>query len=454
MKILKKLLKLPLHIQIVVSIIAGVCLALFYINANISPVHAQNWLKPWGEIFVRLLKMIAVPLVLASLVTGVAKLGDTQKLSKLGTKTICIYISTTILATTVGLLLVNIIKPGSYMDPDTRDSIVSTVESENKEKLAKRQAGAQVVSESSPLQAFVDMVPDNIFKAMTNNSAMLQVVFFALVLGLASLTLGSETARPLVELMHSLNDHIMKIIEFIMALAPIGVFCLIASLLIDVAGNNPANALTILKTLGVYSLTVILGLAVMALVVYPILIKTFSNMKVVSFFRKIAPAQLLAFSTSSSSATLPVTMEVMEKELNVSEEVCSFVLPLGATINMDGTCLYQSVAAVFIMQCFGIDLSLADQLMIVVTATLASIGSAGVPGAGMVMLIIVLQAIQPQSMSSEAYAAVIASGIALIMAPDRFLDMCRTSVNVTGDCTVTAAVAGRENWGGHHGPED
>ena len=451
---MKKLLKLPLHVQIVISIVLGVIFAFTYINLSIDPSYAKNWLKPFGEIFVKLLKMIAVPLVLASLIVGVANLGDIKKLSKLGSKTIAIYLSTTILATTVGLLLVNIVKPGQYMDEETRNSIVKSAEEQNMASIKKKKDGAKAVANSGYLKPLVDMVPDNVFKAMSSNGSMLQVVFFAIIIGIASLSLGAEQSRPLIGFMNSLNEHVMKIIEFIMAIAPIGVFCLISSLLIDVAGKNPANAFNVLKTLGAYSLTVIAGLIFMATLVYPLVLKVFSNMKISTFFKGISPAQLLAFSTSSSAATLPVTMECVENELGVNEEVSSFVLPLVATVNMDGTCLYQSVAAVFIMQCFGIDLSLSAQLMIVVTATLASIGSAGVPGAGMVMLIIVLQAIQPESVSPEKYAGIIASGIALIMAPDRFLDMCRTTVNVTGDCAVTVAVAGKGGRTRNTGLED
>ena len=451
---MKKLLKLPLHFQILISIIAGLVFAMVFVKLGADPDIARNWIKPFGDIFVRLLKMIAVPLVVASLIAGVANLGDVKKLSSLGSKTIAIYLSTTILATTVGLLLVNIVKPGKYMDESTRDSIVASSEQQNKENIEKKKAGAQAVKGQSPLTPLVDMVPDNVFKAMSSNGSMLQVVFFAIIIGLASLYIGAEQSRPLIRFMNSLNEHIMKVIEFIMAIAPIGVFCLISSLLIDVAGKDPANALNVLKTLGAYSMTVIAGLLIMAIAVYPMVLKIFSNMKISDFFKGISPAQLLAFSTSSSAATLPVTMECVENNLGVNEEVSSFVLPLGATVNMDGTCLYQSVAAVFIMQCFGIDLTLSAQLMIVVTATLASIGSAAVPGAGMVMLIIVLQAIQPEGIDAGEYAGIIASGIALIMAPDRFLDMCRTTVNVTGDCAVTVAVAGKGGRERHSGLED
>jgi proton glutamate symport protein len=440
---MKKLLKLPLHIQIVLSIVTAVIFAFVYINSGASPDFSQKWLQPFGTIFIKLLKMIAVPLVIASLITGVANLGDVNKLSKLGLKTLSLYMCTTVLAVTLGLVMVNLFKPGKSIDPKTRDRIVASAISTDGASLENKQKGAAAVKNSSPLTPLVDMVPDNVFAALSNNGGMLQVVFFAVIMGIASLSIGAEKATPLLRFMDSLNDHIMKLIEFIMAVAPIGVFCLISSLLIDVAGKDPKNAITILKALGAYSATVLAGLAIMALFVYPTIVKIFSNMSIKDFFKGIGPAQLLGFSTSSSSATLPVTMERVEKHLGINEEVSSFVLPLGATVNMDGTSLYQSVAAVFIMQCFGIDLTLGDQLTIIVTATLASIGSAGVPGAGMVMLIIVLQAIQPPGMTDEAYAAIIASGISLIMAPDRFLDMCRTTVNITGDCAVTVAVAGK-----------
>lgn len=448
---MKFLFKLPLHLQIVISIITGVIFALVFINAGGDPAFSQNWIKPFGDIFIKLLKMIAIPLVLASLIVGVANLGDISKLSQLGGKTIAIYLVTTILATSIGLILVNIIQPGKKMDEKTRQSIVE--KNIDSSSLKKKMSGAAVVEKSGPLQPLVDMVPSNIFKAMSEG-AMLQVVFFAIIIGIATLSVSSELSGPLISFMNSLNELIMKIIEYIMAIAPIGVFCLISSLLIDVAGDDPSGAVKILKTLGWYSVTVLLGLFLMAFVVYPSLMKLFSNVGFMEFFKGIRPAQLLAFSTSSSSATMPVTLERVEKHLGVNEDVSSFVIPLGATVNMDGTSLYQSVAAVFIMQCFGVDLDLGAQIMIVVTATLASIGSAGVPGAGMVMLIIVLQAVQPPGMSESEFGVIVAGGIALIMAPDRFLDMCRTAVNVTGDCAVCVSVAGMTGRTRNSGLED
>jgi Na+/H+-dicarboxylate symporter len=297
---------------------------------------------------------------------------------------------------------------------------------------SKEQTVADVKGRS-PLQPLVDMVPENVVEAAGTNAGMLQVVFFAIIVGIALLKIPREKGETVVRFFDGLNDVIIKIVEFIMLLAPYGVFALMASLLIEIAGDNPGRAMELLGALGWYTLTVLIGLAAMVLAVYPLLFKLFTKVKYGRFFQGMRPAQLLAFSTSSSSATLPVTMRQVEEELGVSEEVSSFVLPLGATINMDGTSLYQSVAAVFIAQALGMGLDLGQQLMIVLTATLASIGSAGVPGAGLVMLIIVLEAI-----------GVPAAGIALIIAPDRLLDMCRTVVNVTGDASVAMVVASTE----------
>jgi Na+/H+-dicarboxylate symporter len=277
------------------------------------------------------------------------------------------------------------------------------------------------------------MVPENFFSATADNSNMLQVVFFSLIFGIAILKVPKEKSKTVIAFFEGANEVILTIIHFIMALAPFGVFALIAALIVELAGENPSKAWEILSALLVYSFTVLLGLVIMILAIYPSIFKIFTKVRYKRFFRGIREAQLLAFSTSSSSATLPVTMECVEKNLKVSEEVTSFVLPLGATINMDGTSLYQSVAAVFIAQAMGIHLSLGNQIMIVVTAVLASIGSAGVPGAGMVMLVIVLEAI-----------GIPAAGLALIIAPDRILDMCRTIVNITGDATVAMTIASSE----------
>lgn len=421
--------KIPLHVQILLGLVLGLAFGILSIVFGWSAEFTINWIKPFGTIFINSLKMIAVPLVLASLIVGVANLGDVSKLSRIGGKTIGTYFVTTIIAVTIGLLIVNVLQPGSILPSETRDELLQLYESD----AGSRSLTADQLREQSPLQPLVDIVPENFFRATTDNASMLQVVFFALLVGIALLKIPREKGEPVVKFFDGLNDVIIKIVEYIMLLAPYGVFALMASLIVELAGDNPDRAWDLLTALGAYTGTVLLGLGCMIFVVYPIMFKIFTRVKYKNFFKGIRPAQLLAFSTSSSSATLPVTMRQVEQELGVSEEISSFVLPLGATINMDGTSLYQSVAAVFIAQALGFDLTIADQLMIVMTATLASIGSAGVPGAGIVMLIIVLESI-----------GVPAAGIALIIAPDRPLDMVRTVVNVTGDATVTMIVASTE----------
>ncbi|WP_338393282.1 dicarboxylate/amino acid:cation symporter [Fulvitalea axinellae] len=431
--------KLPLHIKIVIGLVAGlICgMVLLYSGAPLS--FTQDYIKPFGTIFINALKMIAVPLVLASLIVGVANLGDVSKLSRMGGKTIGIYLVTTVLAVSVGLLSVNLIKPGKFISEETRLELLDLYGDAAAGKLAT----AEAVKDQGPLQPLVDMVTTNVVASAANNRMMLQVVVFAILMGVALLKVPKEKGKPVVRFFEGLNETILVIIEFIMALAPYGVFALMTALIVDVAGKNPQKAGEVLGSLAIYALTVLLGLSVMALIVYPLVLRFFSRIKLGDFFRGIRPAQLLAFSTSSSSATLPVTMECAEKRLGVSEEVSSFVLPLGATINMDGTSLYQAVAAVFIAQTLNMELTIGQQIMIVITATLASIGSAGVPGAGMVMLVIVLEAI-----------GVPAAGLALIIAPDRILDMCRTVINVTGDSMVTLAVASGEGEDFEHLDEE
>lgn len=421
--------KLPLHLQIIIGLILGLVWGLFSTSFGLPATFTTNFIKPIGTLFVNLLKMIAVPLVFASLVVGVASLNDVSKLSRIGGKTIGIYIVTTIIAITLGLLAVNFIKPGKKLPAETRENLMALYS----ESAVKSTTTAETVKNQSPLKPLIDIVPENVFFAAVDNTRMLQVVFFAVILGIALIQIPTDKSQPVIRFFDGLNDAIIKIVEFVMFLAPYGVFALIAALIVEIAGNEPQKALELLYALLWYGITVILGLATMVFVIYPLIFKLFTKTRYISFFRGIRPAQLLAFSTSSSSATLPVTMELCEKRLGVSEEISSFVLPLGATINMDGTSLYQGVAAVFIAQALGLGLSITDQLMIVLTATLASIGSAGVPGAGMVMLVIVLESV-----------GIPTAGIALIVAPDRILDMCRTVVNVTGDATVTMVIAGSE----------
>ncbi|MBS0000796.1 MAG: dicarboxylate/amino acid:cation symporter [Cyclobacteriaceae bacterium] len=422
-------LKMPLHTKIIIGLIAGLIFGLASIFLGIPSYITIEFIKPAGVVFVNALKMIAVPLIIASLIVGVANLGDISKLSRMGGKTIMLYMVTTVIATTIGLFIVNIIKPGHVITPETREEILGIYSLEALETTGQ----AEILKRQGPLDPLVRMVPENFFGAATDNSNMLQVVFFSLIFGIAILKVPKNKSSAVIAFFDGANEVILTIIHFIMALAPIGVFALIAALIVELAGDNPSKAWEILSALLVYALTVIIGLLIMIMVIYPSIFKIFTKVKYKRFFKGVREAQLLAFSTSSSSATLPVTMECVEKNLRVSEEVTSFVLPLGATINMDGTSLYQSVAAVFIAQAMGIHLTLGSQIMIVLTATLASIGSAGVPGAGMVMLVIVLEAI-----------GIPAAGLALIIAPDRILDMCRTIVNVTGDATVAMTIASTE----------
>jgi Na+/H+-dicarboxylate symporter len=420
--------RLPMHIKILLGIGAGTLVGLLAARLGYSGV-VLTWFKPLGTIFVNLLKLLAVPLVLVSLVDGVTGLRDLRKLSSMGGRTLLIFLCTTVLAVTLGLVLVNIVRPGDYLSTERREDLKARFSTQTDQGFNN----AQAFKERGPLSPIVDMVPDNLFHALSNNTSMLQVVFFALFMGVAIMSLPSDQTQSVRDLFGQLNRIVLLMVDYVMAFAPIGVFALIASLIADLAGNDPAKALELLGALSVYALTVVLGLALMLLVVYATLVRVFGGLSPRRFFRVMSPAQLLAFSTSSSNATLPVNLECAEK-LGVREEVRTFVLPLGATVNMDGTSLYQAVATVFIAQAFGTDLTWAQQLTIVLTATLASIGSAGVPGAGMVMLVIVLQSVGLES-----------AGIALVVAVDRILDMMRTVVNVTGDAMTAVLV---DRWMG------
>ncbi len=420
--------RLPMHIKILLGIGAGTLVGLLAARLGYSGV-VLTWFKPLGTIFVNLLKLLAVPLVLVSLVDGVTGLRDLRKLSSMGGRTLLIFLCTTVLAVTLGLVLVNIVRPGDYLSTERREDLKARFSTQTDQGFNN----AQAFKERGPLSPIVDMVPDNLFHALSNNTSMLQVVFFALFMGVAIMSLPSDQTQSVRDLFGQLNRIVLLMVDYVMAFAPVGVFALIASLIADLAGNDPAKALELLGALSVYALTVVLGLALMLLAVYATLVRVFGGLSPRRFFRVMSPAQLLAFSTSSSNATLPVNLECAEK-LGVREEVRTFVLPLGATVNMDGTSLYQAVATVFIAQAFGTDLTWAQQLTIVLTATLASIGSAGVPGAGMVMLVIVLQSVGLES-----------AGIALVVAVDRILDMMRTVVNVTGDAMTAVLV---DRWMG------
>jgi len=411
--------KLALHWKILMGMVLGVLFALLLIQFSWGSDFIKDWIKPFGKIFINALKMIAVPLILASLIKGISDLKDISKLSKMGGRTILTYILTTVLAVSIGLVVVNLIQPGKSISEETRTQLLD----DYKEDASKRQVAAAAQKETGPLQALQDLVPSNIVSAAANNGNMLQVIVFAIFFGMGLILIPTDKAKPVKGFFDGFNEVILKLIDIIMLAAPFGVFALLAALVAE------SPSLDLFQALLWYAFTVVLGLSIM-IGLYAIVVKVFAKKSPSFFLKGIAPAQLLAFSTSSSAATLPVTMERVEEHLGVDEEVASFVLPIGATINMDGTSLYQAVAAVFIAQAFGMDLSIGAQLGIIVTATLASIGSAAVPGAGMVMLVIVL-----------GQAGIPEAGLALIFAIDRPLDMCRTTVNVTGDAAVSMLIA-------------
>jgi len=411
--------KLSLHWKILIGMALGVIVGLIAAYAGGKDIIV-DWIKPFGTIFINLLKLIAMPLIIVSLIKGVSDLKDISQLSRMGGRTIGLYIVTTSVAVTLGLLVVNVVQPGKTISAETRISLESGYAADATAKIEAAHAQQQ----SGPLQPLVDIVPSNLFSAMADNVNMLQVIFFILLFGVGMILIAPEKAKPVKDFFDGLNEVILKLIDLIMLGAPYGVFALLAALVVE------SPSLDLFKALLAYAFCVVLGIAVLVLLFYPTLAKIFTGYRYADFFRGIAPAQLVAFSTSSSAATLPVTMERVHEHMGVDEEVSSFVLPIGATVNMDGTALYQGVAAVFIAQAFGMDLTLFEQLTILLTATLASIGSAAVPSAGMIMLVIVLGAV-----------GIPEAGLALIFAIDRPLDMLRTIANVTSDATVSVIVA-------------
>ncbi|AEM72193.1 sodium:dicarboxylate symporter [Allomuricauda ruestringensis DSM 13258] len=417
--------KLELHWQILIGMLLGILFGFAMTQISWGKDFVSDWIQPLGTIFVKLLKLIAIPLILASLVKGISDLKDISKFRNIGLRTIATYIVTTVVAITIGLFLVNVMNPGSGISQETVTKLTDTYAGDAEVTSKLEEASRQ--KDSGPLQFLVDMVPDNALAAMTDNALMLQVIFFTIFLGISMLLIGEKKAKPLKDFFDALNYVVLKMVDLIMLTAPYAVFALLAGVV--VSSSDPDLLLALLKYAGV----VVLGLALM-IVFYSTVVALVTKKNPFWFLKEISPAQLLAFSTSSSAATLPVTMERVEEHIGVDKEVSSFVLPVGATINMDGTSLYQGVAAVFISQALGFDLTFGNQLTIVLTALLASIGSAAVPGAGMVMLVIVLESIgfPPDKL---------AIGLALIFAVDRPLDMCRTVVNVTGDATVSMLVA-------------
>ncbi|PSQ99357.1 MAG: dicarboxylate/amino acid:cation symporter [Bacteroidetes bacterium QS_9_68_14] len=418
-----------LHWQIIIGLVLGLAYGVVAAMAGWGG-FTSDWIAPFGTIFLNLLKLIAVPLVLASLVVGVTSLSDLGQLSRIGGKTMGMYLMTTAIAIAVGLLFVNVMQPGDTVPQELSERL----QVQYQENVEEGQGLAESAQQRGPLQPLVDMVPGNFFSAATDNANMLQIVFVAIFVGIGLLMIPEEKSQTLVRGFDALNDLVIKLVELIMLVAPVGVFALLADTITTITADSAGDILNLLGALAYYCLAVVLGLATMVFVVYPLLLRLFTGMPMSRFFSGISPAQLVAFSTSSSGATLPATMRCAENNLGVSEEASSFVLPLGATINMDGTALYQGVAALFIAQVLGIGLALGQQIELILLVVLISIGTAAVPSAGIVMLVIVLENF-----------GIPAAGIALIVGVDRPLDMLRTTNNITGDAMVASVVADSEN---------
>ncbi|MGJ8550316.1 dicarboxylate/amino acid:cation symporter [Winogradskyella wichelsiae] len=473
--------KLALHWKIIIGMVFGIIWALLSSAMGWSQ-FTIDWIDPFGTIFINLLKLIAVPLVLFSIIGGVANIGDPKRLGRMGGKTLGIYLVTTIMAISLGLLLVNLVKPGEMLDEQSRidnrisyeiwaaneghvikDGINYLQKPEYFERaqeiseLSKSQLKDAAVADkmksvktgenSTPLQPLVDIVPSNFFQSLSNNGRMLQIIFFAIFFGVCLLFVPSEKSLPVMNFVNGVNEVFLKMVDIVMQGAPFFVFALLAGVVSKMAGDDIGKVVEIFKGLSWYSMTVLIGLLLMIFVIYPMILKFFvKKIPYKGFFKAMSPAQTLAFSTSSSAATLPVTMECVEENLGVNKKISSFVLPIGATVNMDGTSLYQAVAVIFLAQMHMIDLTIGQQITVVLTATLASVGSAAVPSAGLVMLIIVLSSVGLNP-----------AWIAIIFPVDRILDMFRTVVNVTGDAAVCSIIADGENmldYNEHENPSE
>jgi len=426
---------ISLHWKIIIAMFLGVVWSLIGSVFGLSE-FTINWISPFGDIFINLLKLIAVPLVLFSVIKGVSSISNISLLGRMGFKTLLAYLFTTIISISIGLFLVNIISPGEYISQDQREvnhELYMLFKSDGAVEdsfLSDKMKTVENQKSSGPLQFIVDIVPSNIFESLSNNKLMLQIIFFAIFFGITLVLIPKKHSSFISPIVDAFNLIFLKMVEIIMSAAPFFVFCLLAGVMAKIAGDSPSGVIEIFKGLGVYSLVVLIGLMIMVFIVYPTFVYSFRGTSYFRFFSAISPAQMLAFSTSSSAATLPVTMDCVENRLGISGKVSNFVLPIGATVNMDGTSLYQAVAVVFLAQMHMVDLTVAQQLLIVFTATMASIGSAAVPSAGLVMLIIVLDAVGLNP-----------AWISIIFPVDRILDMCRTVVNVTGDATVSSVIA-------------
>ena len=414
-------LNIPVYLQILIGMCVGIVAGIVAVNVN-GQQFVTDWVKPWGRLFIRLLQLVAVPLVFVSLVKGVIGVTDISRFSKMGLKTICLYMITTVIAILLGVTLVTIIKPGRFFDAGQlvtmEESFSQTVNTVIEEQ--HKQEG--------PLSFLTEIVPDNIVAALSDNRKMLQIIFFALMFGVAALSVGKEKIQPVLNLFDSLNTIILKMIHYVIRTAPYGVMALMAGLVVDTSAD-----VGLFSALAVYGLTVVTGMLFLILGFYPLLIRLFSRLPVKRFLKEMYPVQLLGFTTSSSAATLPVTMDVAVNKLGINKETCSFVLPVGVTINMDGTSCFQAISVIFIAQVLGLDLTLSQMLTIIFMTTISSIGTPGIPGGSYVVMTMVLSSI-----------GIPAQGLALILGIDRPLDMLRTSVNVTGDVVVSAIVEPKE----------
>ncbi len=421
--------KPALHVLIILGMILGLIYGL--LASNFGWIQfTTDWIKPFGTIFINLLKLVAVPLVIVTIIGGITSLSDTTKLTRIGTKTLGWFLTISLISATVGLIFVLLIAPGKYMPIENREEL----RIKYADDVTNRLNVAETVKSSGPLRVLEDIVPGNIFFASQDNRNMLQVIFFSVLFGIGMVISPSDKVTGLKNFFLGVNEVMLKMVHIIMKFAPIGVMALIASLLVDLTGNNPSEAIDLLKVLGLFAITVIAAIAFLMMVIYPILVNKLTNFKYIDFLKRMLPAQILAFSTSSSAATLPVTIDCVEKNLKLNHEISGFVLPLGITINMHGTCIHQVVSAVFIAQAFGHNLGFTEYLIVIFTCVLTSMGAPAVPGAGIILLLIVLGSL-----------GVEAEGLALILAIDRPLDMIRTIPNVLGDAIVGSILDKSEN---------
>ena len=402
---------MQLHTKILIGLVLG---------ALLGPLLG-DWavtLEPFGQAFIRLLIMIVIPLVMASLIIGTASLGDLRKLGRIGIKTVGYYLVATALAVSMGLAVGGFFQPGSNLDPEVQQDLLTEYGGTSQEQLTE-------LTERPGLQDILfNIIPRNPFESMANMD-MLQIIFFSLFLGIALTALSEEKRKPLIDVLESVNDAMIVMVEFIMKIAPYGVFILIAA----VAGRF---GYSVLLSLINYVLVAIGTMVLFTITFYPVTLRL-SAMSPILFFKRFYEVIVFAFSTSSSNAALPINLRVSEEDLGVSRDVASFVLPLGATVNMNGTAIYQGVSTIFIAQVYGIELGIVALATVVITATLASIGAAGVPGIGFITLTIVLQAL-----------GIPLEGLAMILGVERILDMTRTAVNVTGDSAAAIWVAHTE----------